>query len=256
MNHPLPITANPGAAQPGSLWGVGVGPGDPDLLTLKAARVIQQADVIAAPTSQKPGPGYALRSIAGLLRPDHIIEELLFPMTRDMAERERHRAQAARIVEAHLAQGRQVAFVTEGDPLIHSTFIYLMRHLPTNATVRIVPGVTSITAAAAEAALPLVNGNQRLAVLPATVEDARQLPALMKQFDTLVLLKVSQALDDWLDALARLSPPCEAVLIERASTSQARVVRDAQSLRGQCTHYLSLLIVQRKQDQSSSLRSE
>jgi len=250
MNHRSQPQTEERAAQAGALWGVGVGPGDPELITFKAARTIEQADVIAAPISQPAGPSHALHTIAHLLRPHHIVERLLFPMTRDLAERERHRAEAARAVQAYLAQGKQVAFVTEGDPLIHSTFIYLLRHLPPHAPAGIIPGVTAITAAAAEAGLPLVNGEQRLAVLPAAFEDARRLPWLLSHFDTLVLLKVHQTLDAWLDALARLDSPCEAVLIERASAPGARVVRDVQSLRGQIVHYLSLLIVQNRRDRS------
>ncbi len=242
-----PLTINPR----GLLCGVGVGPGDPDLITLKAMRCIQQADVIAAPVSQPDGPSHALNTIAGLLRPAQRVERLLFPMSRDLRERERHRAEAVERAQAHLAQGRRVVFVTEGDPLLHSTFIYLLRGLSADTAVEIVPGVTSISAAAAEAALPLVNGDQRLAVLPATGEDARRLPALLRDFDTLVLLKVHRALDAWLDALDALPAPCHAVFVERASTPQARVVRDVAALRGQPVHYLSLLILQHDRNSQS-----
>lgn len=238
------------------LYGVGVGPGDPDLITLKASRVIRQAEVVAAPVSRLEGESHALNTIAGLLRADQRIERLPFPMSRDLRERERHRAQAVERVQAHLGQGRQVVFVTEGDPLLHSTFIYLLRGLPPQTPVEIVPGVTSISAAAAEAALPLVNGDQRLAVLPATGEDARRLPALLREFDTLVLLKIHRALDQWLDALDALPAPCRAVFVERASTSHVRVVRDVASLRGQPVHYLSLLILQCDRNSQSDSSSE
>jgi precorrin-2/cobalt-factor-2 C20-methyltransferase len=230
----------------GTLYGVGVGPGDPELLTLKAARVIGATQVIVAPISRPNGESLALNTVAGLLQAGHVVKKLLFPMVKDLEIRERHRAVAAQTILDSLQKGADVAFLTEGDPLIHSTFIYVLQHLPEGTPVQVVPGVSSITAAAADAQWPLVNADQRLAVLPATFDDASQLAALASQFDTIVLLKVHSTLDRWIDALADAGLADRAVLVERASMPEARVVRNVLSLRDRQVHYLSMLIVQGK----------
>jgi precorrin-2/cobalt-factor-2 C20-methyltransferase len=248
MNDSLqPVNAgHPITRTTGTLYGVGVGPGDPELLTLKAARIIGAVPVVVAPVSQPEGESLALNTVAELLQPQQIVEKLLFPMVKDLDIRERHRAMAAQTIVDRLQKGADVAFLTEGDPLIHSTFIYVLRHLPEGTLVQVVPGVSSITAAAADAQWPLVNADQRLAVLPATFEDAARLADMASQFDTIVLLKVHSTLDQWIDALADAGLADQAVLVERASTPEVRVVRNVLALRNQQVHYLSMLIVQGK----------
>ncbi len=234
-------------ASPGKLYGVGIGPGDPELLTLKAVRVIQKADVVAVPVTQPGGESYALGAAQSWLRPEQPVERLLFPMTRDLATRRAHRRAAAEIVLAHLAAGRDVAFLTEGDPTIHSTFLYILAEMPQGAAVEIVPGVSAITAAAAQAGAPLVNGGQRLAVLPAVFEeDEASLRAILQTFDTVVLLKAHRQLDRLLPLLDELGLADRAIWIERATHPNGRVVRDVRALSNAGDlHYLSLLIVRR-----------
>ncbi|MDW8100928.1 MAG: precorrin-2 C(20)-methyltransferase [Anaerolineae bacterium] len=230
---------------PGKLYGVGLGPGDPELLTLKAVRVIQEADVIAVPIAQRNGGSYALELAQPYLRPGQVVERLFFPMARELATRQMHRCEAAKAVLAHLAAGRIVAFLTEGDPTIHSTFLYILAEMPEGVAVEIVPGVSAITAAAAQAGVPLVNGNQRLAVLPAIFEeDEASLRAILQTFDTVVLLKSHRQLDRLLPLLEELGLVNRAIWVERATHPAGRVVRNVRSLAGaRDLHYLSLLIV-------------
>jgi precorrin-2/cobalt-factor-2 C20-methyltransferase len=252
------------SARPGKLYGVGLGPGDPELATLKAVRVIRQADVIAAPVARPDGESYALELAAPYLRPGQPLERLLFPMARDLADRRAHRRAAAAAVLAHLTAGRTVAFLTEGDPTIHSTFLYVLAEMPEGIAVEIVPGVSAITAAAAQAGVPLVNGGQRLAVLPAPLTpqnwggrgaergaereegDMADLRTILQTFDTVVLLKVHRQLDRLLPLLDELGLTGCALGVERATHPAGRVVRDVRSLVGaRDLPYLSLLIVRR-----------
>ncbi len=227
----------------GILYGIGVGPGDPELLTLKAARIISQTPVIAGPIAKPGGESYALNIVSELLRPEQTALKLLFPMVRDTQTRQGHRRAAAQTIAKELEAGRDVAFLTEGDPLLHSTFIYILQHLSPRFPVEIIPGVSSIMAAAAQAQLPLVNADQRLAVIPATFENLAELRQVFFNFDTVVLLKVHRVFDQLLDLLDELGLSEHAVLVERASHAAGRVVEDARSLRGVPVHYLSLLIV-------------
>jgi precorrin-2/cobalt-factor-2 C20-methyltransferase len=227
----------------GTLYGVGVGPGDPELLTLKAVRVLRETGVIAVPVSQAGGESHALDIASSFLRPEQTVRKLHFPMVEDVVTREGHRRAAAHAIAGDLYVGRDVAFLTEGDPLIHSTFIYMLRHLPQDLPVVIIPGVSSITAAAAQAKMPLVSADQRLAVLPATFEDLVGLRQTLHDFDTVVLVKVHRVLNQLIDLLDDLGLSERAVLVERASHRAGRVVRDVRTLRGEPVHYLSLLIV-------------
>lgn len=229
----------------GKLYGVGLGPGDPELLTLKALRTIRAADVIAVPIARPGEQGYAYELAAPHLRPGQRVERLLFPMVRDAATRQAHRRAAAEAVLQQVAAGRTVAFLTEGDPTIHSTFLYILAEMPAGVPVEIVPGVSAITAAAAQAGVPLVNGEQRLAVLPAVFEeDEASLRTILRTFDTVVLLKAHRALPRLIPLLDSLGLTERAVWVERASHREGRVVRDIRALLdAPDLHYLSLLIV-------------
>lgn len=227
----------------GKLYGIGVGPGDPELMTLKAARLVAQSPVVAVPVSKADGDSYALSIVADCLHAEQKILHLHFPMVKDLDVRKSKRRAAAMQIVAELEAGQDVAFLTEGDPFVHSTFVYLLEHLPEAVQVEVVPGVSSIMAAAVDAKRPLVMADERLAVIPATFENIADLRDVFANFDTVVLIKVYKVLDELLDLLDELNLSEGAVLVERASHPEARVIRDVQSLRENKPHYLSLMII-------------
>jgi len=232
----------------GILYGIGVGPGDPELMTLKAARLIAQSPVVAVPVSKLGGDSYALTIAEASLQEDQTILQLHFPMVKDLVVRNEKRRAAAQQIVAELEAGRDVAFLTEGDPFLHSTFVYVLEHLPEGLHVEVIPGVSSIMAAAAEAERPLVMADERLAVIPATFETIADLRGVFAAVDTVVLMKVYKVLDEVLDLLDELSLTDKAVLVERASHPEARLIRDVASLRENRPHYLSLMIVHTEVD--------
>lgn len=209
----------------GVLHGVGVGPGAPDLVTLRAVEVIRRVPVVAAPRAADGGESLALRvarAAAGEV-PGQETLLLTFPMTRDRSARRAARDAAARTVAARLATGRDVAFVTEGDPLLYSTFLDLLEAAGPGRRVEIVPGVSSVTAVAAAACVPLADGDDRVAVLPA----ARALPdlgRLARDFETLVLLKAGRHLPALRGALSAGGLLEGAWLVAEATRPGERVV--------------------------------
>ncbi len=231
------------ASRPATLYGIGVGPGDPELLTFKAVRIIQETPVIAVPVSRPDKESYALTIVSEFLRPDHVIEKLHFPMVMDLAVREAHRQAAAEVVAQQLEKGQDVAFLTEGDPLLHSTFGYLLQRLPLGTSVEVVPGISSIMAAAAQAKCPLVNADQRLAIIPATFENFGKLRQILLDFDTVVLMKVQPVLDQIIELLDELELQDKAILVERASHAWGRVYHDLHVFSKSTINYLSLVIV-------------
>ena len=237
-----------GSAQSGIFYGVGVGPGDPELITLKALRILQQTPVVCVPKSREDGESYALAFLSRLidLRRQQLLE-LVFPMTRERAVLEEHWAAALERVLVPLRRGLDVAFVTEGDPLIYSTFIHLyglmqLRH--PDIRIEVVPGVSSINGCAAAAGVPLVDGAERLAVLPAVYE-SEQLLGTLRQFDTVVLLKVNRAFGRVLESLEELNLASRAVYVSRCGSPEQEVVRDVRTLRDRKLDYLSLVIVRK-----------
>jgi precorrin-2/cobalt-factor-2 C20-methyltransferase len=230
------------------LYAVGVGPGDPELLTLKAVRILRAVDVVVAPTGQVEAASYALGIVVEHLDYSRqLVLERVFPMTRDERELQPHWEAIANEVVDHVRAGRTVAFVTIGDPLLYSTFLYLLRILRERypeIAIEIVPGITSAGAAAAAAGLPLGMAAERLAILPATYE-AGLLCQTLREFDCVVLMKVSRVFDQVYALLVELGLEQHGVFIRRVGSSDEDVVTDLASLVGKKLDYLSLLIVRK-----------
>lgn len=173
----------------GKLIGVGVGPGDSELLTLKAVKILRSVPVVCAPRSSKNKPSRALSIIKDILaiRGDYKLLEPVFPMTRDIKELELHWDEAARLVADELEKGDDVAFVTLGDPSLYSTFSYLQERVENlGFKVEIVPGVTSFTGCAARASMTLVEGDEILVVIPKVDERFKK---IAPHVDTCIIMK-------------------------------------------------------------------
>ena len=231
----------------GCLYGVGVGPGDPELVTLKAQRVLQKAPIICVPQSETSQDSFALSIARGFI--DMERQEILrFGFPTDDAEAAAHVwEQAAETLAEMLRQGQDVAFITEGDPMLFSTFSYMLESIRANhpeITVEIIPGVSSVMAAAARASVPLVTHGQRLAILPAVygIDDLREAIA---NYDTIVLMKVNRVLLDALANLESLGLAGKGIYVRRATTEREQVVQDLQQLTGEDLDYFSLLIIKR-----------
>ena len=241
------MTSSSGQNAIGCLYGVGVGPGDPELLTLKALRVLQQSPVICTPQSETSGDSYALEIVRDFLDPDKQ-ETMRFAFPTDDAEGAAGVWQrAAEDIAGILLQGRDVAFITEGDPMLYSTFAYILQDIASahpEIPVEIVPGVSSVMAAAASAAIPLVTHGQRLAILPAVygIDDLREAIA---NYDTIVLMKVNRTLLSALANLETLGLAGKGIYVRRASTPGERVVNDLRQLTDEDLDYFSLLIIRK-----------
>lgn len=234
----------------GTLYGVGVGPGAADLLTLRGQQILRASPVICLPANAH-GQSYAGRIIEHLL--DHERQEVLmmqFPMQRDPELALPAREQLAAQVLKRLHVGLDVAFATEGDPLLYSTFGYLLervQHGSPEIPVEVVPGVSSITAAAASARLPLAAWDEQIAIIPATHALRRtgsgDLRQVLQGFDTVVLLKVNTVFDALLDLLEELDLAQHAVFVRHCSTEREEITHDLARLRQQKLDYFSLVIV-------------
>jgi precorrin-2/cobalt-factor-2 C20-methyltransferase len=230
------------------LYAVGVGPGDPELLTRKAERILRSVPVICAPTGAADAGSVALAIVEPFV--DRSRQEVLtrvFPMRKDEAELLPFWEETAAEVAQRVRAGQDVAFITIGDPLLYSTFLYLYRIFRDQypeIRIEIVPGITSVGAAAAAAGVPLGISADRLAILPATYEEA-QLRQTLLDFDTVVLMKVSRVFDRVYRLLKELGLERSGVFVRRVGSSEEEVVTDLASLVGRKLDYLSLLIVRK-----------
>ena len=214
----------------GTLWGVGLGPGDPELVTVKAARIIGSADVIAY-HSARHGRSIA-RSIAEpYLRDGQIEEHLVYPVTTETSDHpggypgamEDFYRQSADRIAAHLTAGRDVALLAEGDPLFYSSYMHMHTRLTNRFRATIVPGVTSVSAASAAVATPLVQGDQVLTILPGTLP-ADELRRRLSDTDAAVVLKLGRSYPAVREALSASGRLSEAFYVERASTPEQRIL--------------------------------
>lgn len=232
----------------GVFYGVGVGPGDPELITLKAVNVLKASAVIAVPRSSDKGSSRALDIIRGVLDLEgKEILELPFPMTKDSAALESSRRQAASLVAERLSQGQDVAFITLGDPLVFSTFSYLVpfvKELAPLSAIKAVPGVTSFSAAASICCVPLAETDERVIIVPAAYELEKVREALLSA-DTIILMKVNRAVDALIDLIISAGLIEKAFFVSRVGWPEERVVTDLRTIKGTKPDYFSMIIIRK-----------
>ncbi|MEW8958475.1 precorrin-2 C(20)-methyltransferase [Neomoorella humiferrea] len=236
----------------GTLYGLGVGPGDPELLTLKAKAILEQVPVLAVPVSQRGEESLALQVVRPFTRPDQEIMNLFMPMTRDRDYLERAWDAAAAELLTVLVAGRDVAFLTLGDASLYSTYSYLMerlQRLKPDLQIVTVPGITSFAAAAARLNVPLAVGDEPLAIIPA-LKDPAVLKEYLTLFPNLVLMKVARRYDAIVSVLeeAGVAGPGvagQAYLASRCGCPGESYSRDITAEKGKKQDYLSLIIVKR-----------
>lgn len=243
----------------GILYGIGVGPGASDLLTLRALRLLRETPVIAVPRSASGRPSAAWKVVEEHLADRAPFEklELTFPMTKESDVIREAVELASSEVADRLLEGRSVAFLTEGDPSVYSTFGYLRRRVQQRwpeLAIEVVPGITSITAVAALGETPLVDGQERVAIVPATygVED---LVELLQRFDTVVLMKIGGQIPTILEALERTGMSDHALFVSKATMADELVERRIEKLIGQHCGCFSMMIVKHS-ERSFSLIGE
>ncbi|MEI6557670.1 MAG: precorrin-2 C(20)-methyltransferase [Rhodospirillaceae bacterium] len=222
----------------GTVYGLGVGPGDPELITLKALRRLQGARAVAYPVQR--GESVARAIVAAHLRPDQDEIAIDAPMTGGESAQPGYDA-AAVTIAGYLERGEDVAVLCEGDPLFYGSFIYLLSRLAGKHRIEVVPGVTSLTACAAALPLPLVGRDERLAVMPAILTDQR----LREGFafaDSVAIVKVGRHFGRLAALIEELGLTGRAHYVERASQGGQRVLPLAGVDAATATYFAIILV--------------
>ncbi len=226
----------------GIFYGIGVGPGDPELLTCKAARILSEVEAVAVPVAEKGKESTAYGIAFNYIRPGCEIISIDFPMTRDRIRLEKAWAEARSALQGCLDQGRSIAFLTLGDPMLYSTYIYLFYHLREKGyRVETVPGISAFSAAAASAGVPLALGDEKMALMPGEAAVALSSKEL-SSFETLVLFKVSGCYEKVLAALKLAGRLPGTILVQSCGMPGEIITSDLEAEKVGELSYFSLLI--------------
>ncbi len=236
----------------GKLYVIGVGPGDPELLTLKAARILKEVNVICVPKGREEGSSLALSIIKKTLDLEgKDIIEAYFPMKKTINTEHNNELQSkwqntVDTVLNRLNRGQDMAFITLGDPSIYSTFFYLydkLIELRPDLNIEIIPGVSSINASAARANISLGLADDKIAILPATYID--DIKNILENFDTIVLMKVHRVFDKIIKILEETKLINNAVYISRVGMDDERIFRDITLATDVSQDYFSMVIIKK-----------
>lgn len=232
----------------GKFYGVGVGPGAPDLLTLRAANILKTVDVVCIPRSGADKDSVALKVAGPHIPAGAEIIEVSTPMVRDREVLEAEWRRGAEKIAEYLRLGKNVAFITIGDAMLFSTYTYLMKQVRTilpEAEVESVPGVTSFAAAAAHLNIALAEGGEKLAIIPA-VEEPADIRPVLEQFPNAVLMKAAGKYEELVDILDEMGLKDKAVFVSKLGYPDQFVTFDLDSIRQAKRDYLSLILVKRE----------
>lgn len=230
----------------GIFYGIGVGPGDPELLTMKAIHAIQKADVLIAPKTEKKDGSVALSIAKPYFKPDIEIVYQVFPMVKgfetDTAAWEANKAEILDLLEA----GKNVAFLTLGDPMFFSTYIYIYRLLEhEDVTIETIPGVPAFAAIGSYVGYPIVEGNDILTIIPATAPEDK-IEKAMDAADNVVLMKVYKNFPEMAELLKKKHLSKQAVMVSRAGLSEERIIRDIEAHKDEHVNYLSTILTRKQ----------
>ena len=227
----------------GTLYGLGIGPGDPELITVKALRLLKAAPVLAYPAPET-GESLARRIVAPHLGGGQTEVAIRMPLVEARFPAQQVYDRAAEELGGHLAAGRDVAVLCEGDPFFYGSFMYLFARLSERHRIEVVPGVSSLTACAAALGAPLAARNDVLAVLPATLP-AEVLLARLKSCDAAAVIKVGRHLEKVRTVLAELGLVDRARYIERATMPNQQAMPLAE-VGADAAPYFSMILVHRR----------
>lgn len=231
----------------GKFYGIGVGPGDPELLTLKAYRTLQEVDIVCVPKSKEEKDSLALSIVKKELSKEFGTLELLFPMSRDESVLNYHWDKAAEEIVTKLEEGHNLAFITIGDPMFYSTYAYILKRIQIqhpHIEIQTIPGVTAFSATTSWLNNPMAEADEKIAVIPAAYE-IEDLKEVLLSFENVVLMKVNKKYDQIVSLLGELDLMGKAAFVSRVGHEDQSFTTDLEALVGKQKDYMSMLIVKK-----------
>ena len=231
----------------GKLYGIGVGPGDPELMTVKAARLVSEADVIITPKTEKKDGSVALNIAKPYIKDHTEIVPVVFPMVLNDDTQKEGWEEARNIITKLLSEGKQVVFLTLGDPMFYSTYMYVYRLVENSGyEIETVPGVTAFCAIGSHLGYPIVEKEEVLAIVPATAPKEK-IDKVLAVADDAVIMKVYRNFGEVQETLKKHSMADEAVMISRVGLDGEEIYRGLQDMPADTKlNYLSTILAKRK----------
>ena len=229
----------------GEFYGIGVGPGDSELVTLKAVRIIKSVDCIFAPRADSKASSLALDIVSNICEGKRVVEQV-YPMVKDKSKLETAWLASANEIKRELDAGNSVAYLTIGDPLTFSTYCYLLQQLSKlipSEKIHTIPGITSYNAASL-ANFSLIEQSEKLAIVPVS-SDISELRPILNSFDTVILMKVAKKLDEVIELLEDMELIDNSLFASYIGFENELITRDLLSLKGAGKGYLSVIIVRK-----------
>lgn len=230
----------------GTFYGIGVGPGDPELLTIKAANILKKVDVIIAPKTEKKEGSVAFNIAKPYLRDDIETVYQVFPMVRGFADNssdawEKNKDEIIALLDA----GKNVAFLTLGDAMFYSTYIYVFRLLEkAGIPIETIPGIPAFVAIGSHLNRPIVEGDDILSIIPATAEPERVREAI-RTADNVVIMKVYKNFPDIAETLRECGMIDKAVMVSRCGLPDEERIDDIAARAKQPVNYLSTILARK-----------
>ena len=226
-------------------YGIGTGPGDSTLVTIKAVNTIKMLDILYTPEPKKGGDSLAL-SIVKEYVPDTVeIKQRHFPMNNDSVEKMASWDAIAAEIKADVKAGKEVGFITLGDPMIYSTYVYIMERLMDEIEVETIPGISSFSNIASNQNFPLVMDTDPLMVIPCTMEEEK-IDAALQTYDCFVLMKVCKNFKEIVQKLEKYDLIDSAILVSNSSQEREVVYKDLRDVHLQeKISYFSTILVNR-----------
>lgn len=238
----------------GGLIAIGVGPGDPDLLTVKAVNAIQNADIIMCPASKEDRPSIALSIISSIIdkTKNQEIIKLIFPMTKDKDVLEQTWKKNAKIMAETVLSGKNVVYLTVGDPYLYSTWIYMHKDLEENypdMNISVIPGIVSMFTFASKVGVSIAEGAEKVAIIPSCY-DLSSVKEIAKNSETMVFLKDGRYFDQVIDVLKESGFPDDSIFaIGQDLGTENEIIRKLTlgevNDKTLTTKYFSILVVKR-----------
>ena len=226
-------------------YGIGTGPGDSTLVTIKAVNIIKMLDILYTPEPKKGGDSLAL-SIVKEYVPDTVeIKQRHFPMNNDSVEKMASWDAIAAEIKDDVKAGKEVGFITLGDPMIYSTYVYIMERLMDEIEVETIPGISSFSNIASNQNFPLVMDTDPLMVIPCTMEEEK-IDAALQTYDCFVLMKVYKNFKEIVQKLEKYDLIDSAILVSNSSQDREVVYKDLRDVHLQeKISYFSTILVNR-----------
>ncbi|HLA48770.1 MAG: precorrin-2 C(20)-methyltransferase [Nitrospinae bacterium RIFCSPLOWO2_02_39_17] len=231
-------------------YGVGVGPGDPELITLKALKVLKKADLIFSPKAKMKEDSLAREIVEKVLDEKKDIIEIEFPMTKNVEELKERYLNSARIILQKVKEGKDVAYLTIGDPLLYSTYIYLidaLKELSPELKIETIPGIPAYSAVAARFDYSLAEKDERICICPVS-SDMEDLREIITKNDTIVIMKVAKMLPQVINLLSEMNLLSYSIFGSHVGMEGERLINGAKEpfMVSEKEGYLSTIIVRKR----------